>query len=233
MTLPSSLNSPLRRPVRQVLTDGIYESVKQQLMDLTIPPGTLINMAQLARELDVSTTPLREALARLEAEGLLLLKPLQGYRSAPVLDAKGVDDLFQVRIALEPLAASTAASITTPAELKLLEGSILEMKRITDEIPLNGEYIRYRDFFDEDTRFHSLVAQAAGNPLLARTIEGLHAHVHLYRFYFSGGIGPHTALEHTLIYSALADGDPEAAAGAMQGHLRKSWQRLLASSTGW
>lgn len=226
MTTSAAFSGSRLRPARQVLTDGVYEAVKELLMDLTIPPGRLINMAQLAKDLDVSTTPLRETLARLESEGLITKKALQGYRATPVLDAVGVRELFEVRLALESSATRLAAERRSADELKGIEASIKQMRALTARTTINGEYQQYRAFADEDARFHALVASASGNELLERTITGLNAHVHLYRLYFASEIAPETAREHTKIQVALKRGDVEGAEGAMRDHLQNSWHRL-------
>lgn len=226
MATLSEARSPVLPIVRGVLTDAIYDSVKSQLMDSTIQPGSLLNMAQLARTLMVSTTPLREALARLEAEGLLLVKPLQGYRAAPMLDLEGVNQLFRVRIALEPIAAESTAANHDADRIVQLAESIRRMDEITHGAPLSGDYHRYRSFADEDANFHAQLAEGSGNALLARTIDSLHAHVHLYRLYFSAGIAPETTHEHLQVQLAVERGDEAAARAAMANHLENSWARI-------
>src|SRR3954453_11508502 len=94
---------------RAVLADGVYEAIKALIMDQHVEPGAKINMDALARELEVSPTPVREALARLEADGLVTKKALVGYTAAALLDAEGLDELFEMRLLLEPAAASWAA----------------------------------------------------------------------------------------------------------------------------
>ena len=70
---------------RQMLADDVYEAIKTMLMDHVIRPGARISIDGLAREFQVSSTPVREALARLESEGLALKEPLKGYRATPLL----------------------------------------------------------------------------------------------------------------------------------------------------
>src|SRR3954452_141794 len=86
---------------REVLADGVYEAIKSLIMDRRIEPGAKINMDALARDLDVSPTPVREALARLEADGLVTKRALVGYTTAPMLDATGLEELFELRQLLE------------------------------------------------------------------------------------------------------------------------------------
>src|SRR6266446_3726174 len=72
----------LKLPARRMLAGEVYEYIKTQLMDQQIQPGVRINIDKLARQLQISQTPIREALARLEAEGLVTKEPLRGYSSA-------------------------------------------------------------------------------------------------------------------------------------------------------
>ena len=74
-----------RLPRRNVLADDVYELVKAMVMDHVIRPGARVSIDGLARELAVSPTPVREALARLESDGLVLKEPLKGYRATPLL----------------------------------------------------------------------------------------------------------------------------------------------------
>src|SRR3954451_23880770 len=116
---------------RAVLADGVYEAVKALIMDRHLEPGAKINMDALARDLDVSPTPVREALARLEADGLVTKRALVGYTAVPLLDAAGLTELFELRKLLEPAAARWAAeSIDRPAASALV-GMVTEIRSST------------------------------------------------------------------------------------------------------
>src|SRR5664280_1210940 len=95
----------VRVPPRQILTDMVYETVKGLLMDHRIEPGVRINIDQLARDLTVSPTPIREALARLESDGLVSKEPLRGYTATPLFDLPSFLQLYEMRGFLEPIAA--------------------------------------------------------------------------------------------------------------------------------
>ncbi len=84
----------LKLPARQMLAGEVYEYIKTQLMDQRIQPGVRINIDKLARQLQISQTPIREALARLEAEGLVTKEPLRGYSSTPLLDPSSFQQLY-------------------------------------------------------------------------------------------------------------------------------------------
>src|SRR3954467_4992197 len=78
-----------RLPQRQVLSDDVYETVKGLIMDSVVEPGTRLNIDALTRELGISQTPIRESLARLEADGLVIKEPLRGYRVSSRLGRPG------------------------------------------------------------------------------------------------------------------------------------------------
>src|ERR1700694_108976 len=96
-------------PSRQTLTDSVYEAVTELVMDQHIAAGARVNIDLVARQLNVSPTPVREALARLEMDGLVMKEPLRGYTVTPTLDTKTFNDLYDVRRLLEPFAAHRAA----------------------------------------------------------------------------------------------------------------------------
>src|SRR5262245_61724474 len=98
-----------RLPQRQVLSDDVYETIKGLIMDGVVEPGTRLNIDALTRELGISQTPIRESLARLESDGLVLKEPLRGYRVASRLSRAEFDDLFEYRLLIEPWAAGRAA----------------------------------------------------------------------------------------------------------------------------
>ena len=107
--LPPPRTGVPRLPARQVLADDVYEAVKTLVMDHVIAPGARLSIDGLTRRLGVSQTPIREALARLESDGLVTKAPLRGYSATPLLTRSEVDDLFQFRLLVEPWAAGPRA----------------------------------------------------------------------------------------------------------------------------
>src|SRR5260370_24273617 len=108
-------------PSSQTLTDSVYEAVMQLVMDQQIEEGGRVNIALVARQLNVSPTPVREALARLEMDGLVMKEPLRGYSVTPTLDTKTFNDLYDVRRLLEPFAARRAAERRDDKVLRVYE----------------------------------------------------------------------------------------------------------------
>src|SRR5262245_38899724 len=95
--------------MRVTLADGVYESIKALIMDHAVAPGDRTTIDALASQLGVSPTPVREALARLESDGLVRKRPLAGYTTTPLLSRAQFEELFEMRLLLEPAAARRAA----------------------------------------------------------------------------------------------------------------------------
>jgi DNA-binding GntR family transcriptional regulator len=222
--------SPFSLPQRQILTDSVYEAVKELLMDLHIEPGSRVRIDRLARQLNVSQTPVREALARLEADGLVTKEPLRGYSTAPLLDAASFDQLFELRLLLEPFAARRAAAGRTDAHLRALEEANVGMRAATAKTSTGTTYREYRLFAAQDARFHEAVAAASGNELLRDTLVRLRAHLHLYRLYFHSGVAAETLPEHERLLAAIRGGEAKLAERAMREHVERSRRRLRAAS---
>lgn len=209
-------------PVRQALSDSVYESIKAMVMDHEIAPGARVGIDALSRALKVSPTPVREALARLESDGLVVKRALSGYRATELLTRQGLAELFEMRLLLEPRAAALAAAHATEEQLDGLERILEEMQ--VQPSP-NGRYASYRDFAALDQRFHEAIGQAAHRPLLADAVERLHAHLHIFRLSKVVGAGGPTVAEHERIVRAVLRRNPERAAEAMTEHLTRSMER--------
>ncbi|ARJ06976.1 transcriptional regulator [Cnuibacter physcomitrellae] len=209
-------------PPRRALADDVYDAVLGMLMDQTIEPGSRVSIDGIARQLDVSPTPMREALVRLESEGLVVYSARKGYRAAELLDASELRQLFEVRMLLEPPAAALAASRIGPDQLAALQSLVDTADDGTDD----AHYAGYRSFAERDAAFHRLIVESAGNDMLTESVVRLRAHTHLYRLYFHHGIAADTAEEHDAVLAALREHDAQAAEAAMAAHIERSYRRL-------
>ena len=191
-------------------------------MDLKLVPGARINMDALARQLSVSITPIREALSRLESLGLVEKLPMRGFTATPLLTAQQFEDLYEVRILLEPVAARHAAERIGPAQS---QGLLLELESSPSADALNN-YDGYRAFMAHDARFHELIHVAGGNQMITDALRRLHSHLHLFRLGYERRSGAAAAAEHRAIYSATASGRGEEASYLMTRHLESARDRL-------
>src|SRR5690349_8077250 len=104
------------------LAEEVYRRIRADIMSLKLPPDTRVSVDSLARELGVSQTPIREALSMLEAHGLVTKQRFVGYCTAPTLNRKQFEELFEIRLLVEPYAARRAAEKMTDKALIELSG---------------------------------------------------------------------------------------------------------------
>jgi DNA-binding GntR family transcriptional regulator len=240
-----SARRPVVGPRRLVLADGTYDAIKALILDHQISPGEHVGIDELARDLSVSQTPVREALARLEADGLVTKIPLRGYEATDLLSVQQFDDLFQFRGVIEPWAASEASRRGTRREIDALDD---ELER-AENISRTGVASTYPEFVEHDTRFHALVARASGNLFAEEAFLRTHCHMHLFRVYratleeresndgefvqnmfeeyYRGGKRPLALTEHVQIADAIKNGDGPGAYALMRSHIESSRRRFI------
>ena len=232
-------------PRRSVLSDETYELIRDLIIDHQIPAGAKVNIDALSARLNVSPTPVREALARLESDGLIVKVAMKGYTTTDLLTVKELNDLFQLRLLLEPWSAEQAA----------IQSSQIGKTAIKAEMQSAKLALKLRDIdqvhalTEHDTRFHGLITEMAGNKSVIESYQHTHCHVHLFRLYLAtknfeaaskGTKGfqknlhdqihatlnaAATIKEHELIASAIAEGNGKAAKDAMNSHLKLSLKR--------
>ncbi|MEJ3655592.1 GntR family transcriptional regulator [Actinomycetes bacterium KLBMP 9759] len=203
----------------------MYEVLLNQFMDGTRAAGEPLSIGALARELNVSQTPLREALARLETTGLVRREALKGYRVAPLLSRKEISKLFDARLLLEPALARETGLRTTPEFLDELREAVEDLERSVEHADSSPE--GFRLYWTSDARLHALIAEQCDNPFLEMVYRTLSVQAQRFRLFSKLG---HTgaafaAVEHRAIYEALAARDADAAAEKMREHLTNSRRR--------
>lgn len=206
---------------RVMLGDEVYSVLQQAIMDGTIPPDERLNAGELARRFTVSPTPVREALARLESDGLVEKLPLKGYRTTDLLSRHQLIELFELRLLLEPGTAARAAERRSGADADELRREV-ELARSAadaeDAYPILAQH---------DVRFHDRVFLAARNETVRQAYARTHCHLHTFRLSFSGSYVSETAHEHAAVTDAIVRGDSRSAKAAMRGHIERSRDRLL------
>ena len=203
----------------QGFVDEVYELIRADIMSLRIPPDTRISIDQLARQLGVSQTPIREALSRLEATGLVSKQHFVGYCSAPQLNRQQLDELYEMRLLLEPFAARCAAERMTDAQLR----TVVQLSKAMEPGESRKSYDR---FAVQDSELHDLIAEGSGNPLVRDALARLHTHLHIFRLRFHSEVTKEASTEHAKLITALARRRPDDAEAAMRVHIEKSYKRL-------
>ncbi|MDW5323491.1 GntR family transcriptional regulator [Plantactinospora sp. KLBMP9567] len=230
------MNGLLRPARRTTLADDVYESVRTLVMDHAVAPGERINIDALARRLEVSPTPVREALARLESDGLVRKRPLAGYTAAPLLTRAEFDELVEMRLILETASARRVAERFARRAADGGNGSdgpageLAELRReaeLPDQVPGTEGFAAIAAFTAQDARFHHLLAERSGNRMLHSAVVRLRAHLHLFRLHFPTAHYGTSAREHLRIVDAIGTGDPDAAGTAIRDHLLAAADRHL------
>ncbi len=199
------------------LTTLAYKSIKDHILGGRLDDGARLTEESLAQQLGISKSPIREALNRLETEGLIHIEPRRGaYLRTFSVDEIG--DIYDLREALETHAVARAR--LTPALIEDLRASVDRTRRFMEA----DERARY---INEDIYFHSLLARASGNSRLARMLDNLQCQVWLfgrktYDLCTNAAIASHSA-----IVEALARGDGAGAERLMREHLRFVREKLI------
>src|ERR1700760_1793913 len=159
--------------------DEVFDIIRADIMSLKIPPDTRIPIGALVKDLGVSQTPIREALSMLEALGLVTKKQFVGYCTAPKLNRKQFDELYEIRLLLEPYAAKCAAERMDDAEIAAV--CDLARQMAPGESQSQAAYGR---FADDDSELHAQIARGSKNRLIEESLSRLHTHLHIFRLRF-------------------------------------------------
>jgi DNA-binding GntR family transcriptional regulator len=205
---------------RRPLTDDVTDVVMDMLINHSLPPGARLNIDSLARTLGVSPTPVREALAGIEAEGLIIKAPQRGYTVAPLIGLDQLHDLIELRLLIEPPTAARAAARATVRQAAALRGFARTPGAGGNDPAANRMDMTY------DATFHDMVAELGGNALVRETLARLRSHLHMYRLYHHAGQAAATQPEHVAVARAIVARDPDAAEQAMDHHLRTAIKRI-------
>jgi len=217
---PKRSPAALRRVKRSHgLVEEVYRIIRTDIMSLRIPPDARISIDSLARDLDVSQTPVREALSMLEATGLVTKRHFAGYCSAPQLTRIQLDELYEVRLLVEPYAARCAAERLSDEELR-------RIRQHAQAMAPGASRTSYDRFADQDAELHDMIAAGSGNGLIRDSLSRLHAHLHIFRLRFHSEVTQEACTEHARLMDALARRNAGKAEAAMRAHIEKSYKRL-------
>ncbi len=194
-----------------------YRHLKTRIMSAALPPGATVNEQAIAATLGISRTPVREAIRKLEQEGLVMRYPNRGALVTQ-LSMKDVLDIWQIREILEPAACRLAAGRVDPAALVDLEKRILDLQ--------HHEGHDYETHHRTDLALHRLILEGAGNAVLRQVVETLADRIVQVRMVNSPARFARSVAEHLEILAALRAGDGGAAADAMRRHLANARESL-------
>ncbi|QVL36825.1 GntR family transcriptional regulator [Aminirod propionatiphilus] len=211
------MDSPLSPARNTDLRQIVYEKIKEAIVNGIIPPGHRLSEVELADQLAVSRTPVREAIRQLAQTGLVVLIPRRGaYVALPtVQDAL---DLYELRSGLELIAMERACK---NPPLEELQACLSIFRNATDAIPVAV-------FLEGDRRFHAAISAASHNRYLQEVLENISDQINLCRHYSVAKLPLGTSsLEHVTIIEAMMAGDGDKALSTLREHLARARDALV------
>ncbi|HWQ88654.1 MAG TPA: GntR family transcriptional regulator [Desulfitobacteriaceae bacterium] len=195
------------KPLREI----VFESMRDAIISGVLKPGERLMEIQLAEEMGVSRTPVREAIRKLELEAFVIMIPRKGAYVAGV-SHKDVADVFEIRAALEGLAAGLAAERITDNEIEQMERVLIFSE---------GEENDLAKIVAQDTEFHDLLYKASHNNRLQQILANLQEQIQRFRATSLAVPGRvlEAVKEHRAIVEALADHNSELAQELMTAHI--------------
>jgi DNA-binding GntR family transcriptional regulator len=209
------------RQVGASATDNAYEHIKHLILTGRLAPGAELREAALAETTGFGRSPVREALRRLVQQSFVEVRPRQGYRVA-VVTLASVQDLFEMRLLLEPAAVELAALRAPQAELEAL-------RELAHETYVHGDTRSYQQFLQDNREFHVRIARASGNQRLADTLQVLLEEMQRL-FFISLGDRDHASEmmhEHHDLHDALLTRDAPRARQIVVDQIEASRKRVL------
>jgi DNA-binding GntR family transcriptional regulator len=197
------------------VTAFVYEHLREEILAGALGAGDRLDQEPLAARFDVSRTPVREALLRLEADGLVERVPYRGALVRPI-DPAWVEEVYALRLHLEGLAARLGASRITDEALTKMG---VELKALDRATSTTARGASVRNVSRANQRFHHVLYEAAAAPELVRLIEPLQQHAQRIRSHFKLERLPVVVGEHGAIYAAAERRDGNAAETLTRHHI--------------
>ncbi len=206
-------NLHLQMDSYQPLRNVVYETLRSAILTGELKPGERLMELQLADKLGVSRTPIREAIRMLEHEGLAKTIPRKGAEVAKMTE-KDMEDVIQIRLALEELAGTVACAKITDEEI----GELKKAMEVCEEKMTGGDVV---EIAKADECFHDIVIRSSENPKLHEIMSNLREQIYRYRVEYlkKKEAYPQLIKEHREIFDALQQRDSAAVAKYMQDHL--------------
>ena len=219
--MPRRVAASLTAENEMSLEDRVYNHVLNLLLKRGVADTGALTDQSVAESLGVSRTPVRIAFARLESEGLLLRSPGKGWALAPLTPAD-IEEIFELKEALETMVVRKAAKNITPAAAETLKNIVEEMRQIA----ARGDLEKW---LEVDDRFHDVLFALSGNERLKRFVKQLNNQYHRFRigFLMTEGRMANSYEEHRLIAEAVMARDPDLAVENTIKHLQHVRSNLL------
>ncbi|MFA5880925.1 MAG: GntR family transcriptional regulator [Eubacteriales bacterium] len=205
------------KPLREI----VFETLREAIINATLRPGERLMEIQMAEEMGVSRTPVREAIRKLELEGFVVMVPRKGAYVAGI-SMKDIADVFEIRAAMEALAAGLAAERITEEELEDLERILVTI----------GECVKNNDLeklIEVDTEFHDILFKASRNDRLVQIVSNLREQIQRFRTasLSTPGRMKYALEEHKKIVEAVSERNVELAQSLAREHIENAENSML------
>lgn len=203
------------------LRDVVFHTLRKAILTGELKPGERLMEIHLANRLGVSRTPIREAIRKLELEGLVIMIPRRGAEVAQITE-KNLQDVLEVRRALDALCAELACDRITPEETDKLKCACENF----EEAVKSGDV---KQIARADVELHDIIVAATGNERLIQLINNLSEQMYRYRFEYIKDSEGHDTLvrEHRIIYESIVRKDKATAAQAAKTHIDNQEKAII------
>ena len=204
-----NMDSEIHKPLREV----VYDELKRRILVGEIEPGTRMMEVELAEDMGVSRTPVREAIRKLEKEGLVTIEPRRGAYASDI-SIKDVIDVLEVRQGVDGMAAAFASG-------KLTEEQHEELQKVLEDYRRAVENEDIEQMIKNDEKFHSLIVKYSGNKTLMRIFSTVQELALRFRYIYYDDFNRYEdmPMEHQQIEEAIYSGDRQAANLAAGEHV--------------
>ena len=204
------------------LRDVVFNTLRQAILTGELKPGERLMEIHLANRLGVSRTPIREAIRKLELEGLVIMIPRRGAEVAQITE-KSMKDVLEVRRTLDALSAELACERISPEEEEAL-------KKACQDFEAAVKTKDTKAIAKADVALHDIIAAATGNQRLIQLINNLAEQMYRYRFEYIKDATQHERIiqEHRIIYESIVKKDKEAASEMAKTHIDNQEKAVIA-----
>lgn len=203
------------------LRDVAFYTLRQAILTGKLKPGERLMEVRLAEKLGVSRTPVREAIHKLELEGLVTMVPRRGAEVAQITE-KSMNDVLEVRRALDALCAELACDRITEEGLSALKQACDYFEQCVAEQDI-------LKIAQADVALHDIIVQATGNQRLIQLVNNLSEQMYRYRFEYIKDSSGHETLvdEHRIIYQSIVSKDKDTASAAAKTHIDNQKKAII------
>lgn len=203
------------------LRDVVFNTLRQAILTGELKPGERLMEIHLANRLGVSRTPIREAIRKLELEGLVTMIPRRGAEVSQITE-KSMNDVLEVRRALDALCAELACDRISEEELEELGKACTAFEQAVKTKDI-------KKVAQADVALHDIIVRATGNRRLIQLVNNLSEQMYRYRFEYIKDFGQHERLieEHRIIYDSIVRKDKETASKEARIHIDNQEKAII------